>query len=61
MAQAKTQGGDLLDTAVIANVGHVTAQLKTSEPVIAHMIEDGKIKVVGGRYDLETGEVTVVA
>jgi carbonic anhydrase len=61
VAQAKTQGGDLLDTAVIANVGNVTAQLKMSEPVIAHMLHDEKIKVVGARYDLETGEVVIVA
>ena len=61
VAQAKTQGGDLLDTAVIANVGNVTAQLKMSEPLLAHMVHDGKVKVVGARYDLETGEVTVVA
>ena len=61
MAQAKTQGGDLLDMAVIANVGNVTAQLKMSEPVLGQMVKDGKIRVVGARYDLETGEVTVVA
>ena len=61
MAQAKTQGGDLLDTAVIANVGNVTAQLKMSEPVLGQMVKDGKIRVVGARYDLETCEVTVVA
>ena len=61
MAQAKTQGGDLLDMAVIANVGNVTAQLKMNEPVLGQMVKDGKIRVVGARYDLETGEVTVVA
>ena len=61
MAQAKIQGGDLLDTAIIANVGNVTAQLKMSEPVLAHMLHDEKIKVVGARYDLETGEVVIVA
>lgn len=61
VAQAKTQGGDLLDTAVIANVGFVTAQLKTSEPIIGEMVGHGHVKVVGARYDLDTGEVTVVA
>ena len=45
VAQAKTQGGDLLDTAIIANVGNVTAQLKMSEPVLAHMVHDEHIKV----------------
>jgi carbonic anhydrase len=61
VAQANAQGGDVVDTAVIANVGNVTAQLKLSEPVLAEMIHHEKIKVVGARYDLETGEVVVVA
>lgn len=61
VAQAKTQGGDVLDTAVIANVGNVTAQLKTSHPIIAEEVEHGKVKIVGARYDLDTGEVTIVA
>jgi carbonic anhydrase len=59
--QAKTQGGDILDTAVIANVGNVVAMLKNSEPIIKELVHAEKIKVVGGRYDLETGEVMIVA
>jgi carbonic anhydrase len=61
VAQAKTQGGDVLDTAIIANVGNVTAQLKLSHPVIEEMVRADKVKIVGARYDLDTGEVTVVA
>jgi carbonic anhydrase len=61
VAQAKTQGGDLLDTAVIANVGQVVGQLKASQPVLAEMLQHGEIKIVGARYDLDTGEVTIVA
>jgi carbonic anhydrase len=61
VAQANTQMGDTLDVAVIANVGNVVAQLKASQPVLAEMVDHEKIKVVGGRYDLDSGEVTVVA
>jgi carbonic anhydrase len=61
VAQARTQGGDVLDTAIVANVGNVVAQLKMSEPVVKEMIHHEKAKVVGARYDLETGEVTIVA
>ena len=61
VAQAKTRGGDLLDAAIIANVANVTAQLKMSEPLLAHMLHDEQINVVGARYDLDTGEVVVVA
>jgi carbonic anhydrase len=61
VVQAKTQGGDLVDMAVIANVGNGVAQLKMSEPVIMEMVHHEKVKVVGARYDLDTGEVTIVA
>jgi carbonic anhydrase len=60
--QAKTQdGGDTLDTAVIANVGLVVAQLKTGQPIVGKMVADGKAMIVGGRYDLDTGQVQIVA
>ena len=59
--QANTQMGDALDLAVIGNVGNVVAQLKASEPVIGEMFHHEKIKVVGGRYDLDSGEVMIVA
>jgi carbonic anhydrase len=62
VAQAKTQGGDdVLDTAIIANVGHVVGQLKTNQPIIGKMVSAGKATIVGGRYDLETGQVQIVA
>ena len=60
-AQANTLLGDPLDLAIIANVDNVVAQLKASDPVLSEMVNHGKIKVVGGRYDLDSGEVTVVA
>jgi carbonic anhydrase len=61
VAQANTQPGDALDLAIIANVGNVVGQLKASGPVIGEMFGHEKIKIVGGRYDLDTGEVTIVA
>ena len=59
--QARAQPGDVLDTAVIANVGLVTAQLKRTGPVLSELVHEGQVKVVGARYDLDTGEVEVVA
>jgi carbonic anhydrase len=59
--QANTQSGDVLDLAVIGNVGNVVGQLKASEPVLGELFAHEKIKIVGGRYDLDTGEVTIVA
>lgn len=54
--KAKGQSGDLLDNAVKANVENVVSQLKES-PILAEALEAGKLKIVGGRYDLDTGLV----
>ncbi|MES2703684.1 MAG: carbonic anhydrase family protein [Bacteroidota bacterium] len=49
-----------------AYVGHVTelnvhltmAQITEQSPVIAELVNEGKVIVAGGVYDVETGEVT---
>jgi carbonic anhydrase len=57
---AKGKSGDTLVNATIANVKNQMAALKSSS-VIGDLIKQGKVKVVGGVYDLETGLVTQVA
>jgi carbonic anhydrase len=52
--------GDLLKATTIANVKNQIATLKSS-PVITDLIATGKLKIIGGFYDLETGVVTQVA
>ena len=59
--KAKGQLGDLLDNAIKANVALVVEQLKSSQPILAHLVHEGKLKVVGARYDLESGAVDVIA
>lgn len=59
--KAKTEPGDMLDNAVKENVKMVVAQLKSSKPILAEMVEKGKIKIVGARYDLDTGAVELIA
>lgn len=54
--KVKGQSGNLLDNAVRANVELVVNQLKAS-PLLAEALHAGKIKIVGGRYDLDTGVV----
>jgi carbonic anhydrase len=36
-------------------------KLKETSSILANLIEEGKLKIVGCRYDLDTGELTVVA
>ena len=54
---AKGVGGDLLENSVRANVEWVVARLLTSGVVIENLVEEGKLMVVGARYDLEDGVV----
>jgi carbonic anhydrase len=54
------QSGDRLKNATIANIKNQIAELQTS-PVIADLVKAGKLKIVGGFYDLDTGVVTTVS
>jgi carbonic anhydrase len=57
----KGQSGDLLDGAVRANAALVVDNLKNTKPILADAVEKKMLKVVGGRYDLDTGIVEMVA
>lgn len=54
---AKSGPGDAVDNTIRANVRRVTMQLQHAEPILAELVKAGKVKVVGGRYDLDTGAV----
>lgn len=60
VAQVKDQTGDRLEDTAKANVKVQVETLKAS-PVISQLIKEGKLKVVGGYYDLDTGRVTMVS
>ena len=36
----------------------VVAQLRASGPILSKLVTEGKLKIVGGVYSLETGKVT---
>jgi len=58
--KAKNQPGDLLDNAIKANVTMVVEQLKSSAPILESFVKKGSLKVIGARYDLDDGKVTIV-
>ncbi|MDX2211683.1 MAG: carbonic anhydrase [Oculatellaceae cyanobacterium bins.114] len=58
--RAKTEPGDLLDNAVRANIELVVEQLKSSMPV-AELVQHNRLKVVGAQYNLNCGEVEIIA
>lgn len=56
----KQPGDDLQQRAVIANVRYNVQRLQQEKPILAKMVADGKLRVVGAVYDLPTGKVTLV-
>ncbi len=57
---SKGEPGDRLTNAVKANVRLQVQRLQTS-PVIASAVQEGKLKVVGAFYDLDTGAINLVS
>jgi carbonic anhydrase len=53
------ESGDRLTNAIKANVRLQVQRLQSSS-VIASAVQEGKIKIVGAYYDLDTGEVSLV-
>jgi carbonic anhydrase len=48
---------EVLDLAVVQNVRGVVAELEASEPLLADLAHRGELRVVGARYDLDSGAV----
>jgi carbonic anhydrase len=59
-AVEKSRGmqGDKVENAVKANVEMVVKQLRSSGPILQGLVDEGKLKVVGAVYSLDTGKVT---
>lgn len=60
IARTKGESGDPVDNAVIANVQYQIEKLKRNSTILSGRSLEGKLKIVGGRYDLDTGEVTLI-
>jgi carbonic anhydrase len=61
VVKTKDAKGDAVANAIKANVEIGVERLKGLEPILAGPVRDGKVKVVGGVYDLRTGSVTMVS
>ena len=56
----KNNNGDLLDNSVKANILRVVSQLNSSEPILEEFVHGKKLTIVGARYDLDDGVVTIL-
>jgi len=54
---ARKLPGDLTQNAVRLNVEMVVEQLRSSKPVLAHLVRENKLRIVGAVYSLDTGRV----
>ncbi|TVP55915.1 MAG: carbonic anhydrase [Nodularia sp. (in: Bacteria)] len=59
VTRVKNQPGDTVENAVVANVQYQIERLKRSK-LLTERIKTGKLKIVGGRYDLDIGSVTII-
>ncbi|MEH2402872.1 carbonic anhydrase [Nostoc sp.] len=57
--KVKDQSGDAVENAVVANVQYQLERLKRSQ-LLTEQVRSGKLKIVGGRYDLDTGKVNII-
>ena len=60
IAQAKGAAGNALDAAIRDNVAAVAAKLRSAQPLLAPMVADGSLRVVGAVYDLDTGRASLI-
>ena len=56
----RDEPGDLLANATRKNVIDVVARLKSATPILSAAAADGKIKIVGGIYRLDSGKVEMI-
>lgn len=57
----ENQPGDLLTNAIKQNVVLTVQKLQTAEPILSEAVNQKKLKIVGGVYDLHTGKVELVS
>jgi carbonic anhydrase len=59
-SKVKGEPGDVYDNAMRENVKIGVEKLKTLQPILAPRVQEGRVKVVGGVYDLKTGNVELL-
>ncbi|MBD2258588.1 carbonic anhydrase [Pseudanabaena sp. FACHB-2040] len=60
VTRVKDQPGDVIDNVVSANVQYQIEELMRSQ-LLTERLQSGSLKIVGGRYDLDTGRVVIIA
>lgn len=57
VARARAMSGDVVENAVRINVENVIGQIRTSKPILGELSANGKLRIVGGIYSLDSGKI----
>jgi carbonic anhydrase len=58
--KVKRTSKDVVETAVVANVQYQVYEMKRRSPLMANLVTKRQLRIVGARYDLDGGAVTIV-
>ena len=58
--RVRLKTGDLEQNSITANVQYQAEKLAESSTILAGLIKQGKLRIVGGQYDLATGKMSLV-
>ncbi|RCJ37696.1 carbonic anhydrase [Nostoc punctiforme NIES-2108] len=58
--RVKFRTGDNMQDAVIANIQYQTEKLQESSTILAKLLGEGKLKIIGACYDIDTGKVNII-
>lgn len=58
--EVRSDSGDIEENAIIANVEFQIKELSESSTLLSGLVKEGKLKIVGGVYNLTNGEVTLL-
>lgn len=59
--RVRNKTGNIEENAIIANVQYQVERLTESSTILANLIKEGKLKIVGGYYDLAKGKITMLS
>ncbi|MHB8846628.1 MAG: carbonic anhydrase [Nitrospirota bacterium] len=57
---AETNSSEFVECLVTANAKHIAGDLTKRSHILKHLAEEGKIKIVAAKYDLDDGVVTIL-
>ncbi len=60
ITKSKAAIDDPIEASVVANVRYQVEQITALSPLLAQRIQNNQLKVVGSRYDLDTGKILLV-